>query len=61
MTLLTTGTLKLEANSQVIPDNSLDAESSTVNSIDEVRDRIEGGAVRGDNLFHSFEESSVRE
>jgi filamentous hemagglutinin family protein len=46
---------------QVIPDDTLGAESSTVNSIDELRDVIEGGAIRGNNLFHSFQEFNVGE
>lgn len=46
---------------QVIPDKTLGSESSTINSIDELRGRIEGGAIRGENLFHSFEEFSIRE
>ena len=45
-----------KVNAQVVPDNTLGAESSTVRSIDDLRDRIEGGATRGENLFHSFEQ-----
>ena len=48
-------------SAQVIPDKTLGGESSTINSIDELRSRIEGGAIRGENLFHSFEEFSVQE
>jgi filamentous hemagglutinin family protein len=45
-------------NAQIIPDRSLGNEQSQVRS--EVnRDRIEGGAIRGGNLFHSFEEFNV--
>ena len=46
---------------QIVPDNTLGSESSTIESIDELRDRIEGGAIRGENLFHSFEEFSIPE
>ena len=46
-------------SAQVIPDETLGSESSEVNSIDELRDRIEGGATRGENLFHSFQEFNV--
>ena len=46
---------------QIIPDNTLGSESSKINSLNELRDRIEGGAVRGENLFHSFEEFNVPE
>ncbi|MGB6299702.1 MAG: hypothetical protein WBF90_26485, partial [Rivularia sp. (in: cyanobacteria)] len=43
---------------QLVPDNSLGKESSTVNpSVD--RDLIEGGAIRNNNLFHSFKEFNV--
>ncbi|TBR61262.1 hypothetical protein B4U84_10730 [Westiellopsis prolifica IICB1] len=52
------------ATAQIIPDSSLGAESSivtpdVVNSIPS--DRIEGGATRGSNLFHSFQEFNVGE
>jgi filamentous hemagglutinin family protein len=46
---------------QVVPDRTLGSESSTINSINELRDRIEGGAIRGENLFHSFQEFNVGE
>ena len=49
------------ASSQITPDNTLEAESSVVNSVDELRQIIEGGAIRGENLFHSFEEFNVGE
>ena len=51
----------LKSFAQVVPDNTLGEESSKINSIDELRDRIEGGAIRGNNLFHSFEEFGVGE
>ena len=44
---------------QVVPDNTLGDESSVVNSRDETSDRINGGAIRGQNLFHSFQEFNV--
>lgn len=53
--------MTLISQAQITPDNTLGAENSEVNSIDELRDRIEGGAVRGDNLFHSFQEFNVGE
>ncbi len=50
---------------QVIPDNSLGEESSVVipNATigNELTDLIEGGAIRGNNLFHSFEQFSIVE
>jgi filamentous hemagglutinin family protein len=48
---------------QIVPDNTLGAESSvvipdvTINGIPS--DQIEGGAIRGTNLFHSFEQFSI--
>ncbi|MDI9637997.1 S-layer family protein [Geitlerinema splendidum] len=50
---------------QIVPDNTLGAESSTVTPNVVIRgipsDQIEGGAIRGANLFHSFEQLSVLE
>ena len=48
-------------SAQIVPDETLGTENSTINSIDELRSRIEGGAIRGDNLFHSFEEFGIPE
>ncbi|WP_445171947.1 filamentous hemagglutinin N-terminal domain-containing protein, partial [Microcoleus sp.] len=52
------------AIAQIIPDNSLGAESSgtvadTINNLPS--DRIEGGATRGVNLFHSLRQFNVGE
>lgn len=44
---------------QIIPDSTLGAESSVVTPIAPLTNQIEGGAVRGTNLFHSFEQFSV--
>jgi filamentous hemagglutinin family protein len=48
---------------QTVPDNTLGSESSTVNQDatigDTLVDLIEGGATRGNNLFHSFLEFNV--
>ncbi|MEG4300954.1 filamentous hemagglutinin N-terminal domain-containing protein, partial [Microcoleus sp. Pol11C1] len=53
------------ANAQIVPDNTLGAESSVVTPKVNIRgipsDRIDGGAIRGANLFHSFEQLSVLE
>ena len=52
-------------NSQIVPDNTLGAESSVVTPIPNISgipsDRIDGGATRGANLFHSFQEFNVGE
>ena len=50
------------ANGQIVPDETLGEESSTVRQdvIKDVdSDVIEGGATRGANLFHSFEDFNV--
>ncbi|MEG4275682.1 filamentous hemagglutinin N-terminal domain-containing protein, partial [Microcoleus sp. M2_C5] len=53
------------ANAQIVPDNTLGAENSVVTpnvNIPGIQgDRIDGGAIRGANLFHSFEQLSVPE
>ena len=49
------------AFSQITPDSTLGAESSTVNPRDANSESIDGGAVRGQNLFHSFQEFNVGE
>nr|MBW4572458.1 filamentous hemagglutinin N-terminal domain-containing protein [Tolypothrix carrinoi HA7290-LM1] len=50
------------ARAQITPDNSLGAESSSIGP-DNIQgisfDRIRGGATRGANLFHSFQEFNV--
>ena len=47
------------AAAQLTPDNTLGAENSVVTPVDPTRDRIDGGAARGSNLFHSFQEFNV--
>ena len=44
---------------QPIPDNTLGAENSVVIPETLQDFLIEGGAIRGDNLFHSFQEFNV--
>ena len=46
---------------QVTPDQTLGKESSVVTPISPKVDRIDGGAVRGSNLFHSFKDFNVGE
>jgi filamentous hemagglutinin family protein len=46
---------------QVIPDNSLGEENSVVTPIDPQNERIDGGAIREENLLHSFQEFNVGE
>lgn len=53
----------LSAQAQLIPDDSLGAESSVVNGDGAINGLptilLEGGALRGGNLFHSFQEFNV--
>ncbi len=44
---------------QVIPDGTLGAVSSRINPINGLSDRIDGGAIRGSNLFHSFQRFDI--
>jgi filamentous hemagglutinin family protein len=50
---------------QIVPDNTLGAEGSVVTPNVNIQgiqgDRIDGGATRGANLFHSFQEFNVGE
>lgn len=46
---------------QIQPDSTLGSESSVVNPVDENSDRIDGGAIRSNNLLHSFQEFNVGE
>lgn len=51
-------------SAQVTPDNTLGAEQSIVNSSTRdgsLRQQIEGGAIRGSNLFHSFRDLNIAE
>ena len=41
---------------QITPDNTLGSEHSRVTPQNQLVDRVDGGAIRGTNLFHSFEE-----
>ena len=47
------------AQAQLLPDNTLGKENSVINSINSLEDRIDGGAIRGSNLFHSFKEFNI--
>ena len=54
----------IEAKAQIVPDRTLGAERSVVRPNVPINgrngERIEGGAIRGKNLFHSFSEFNVR-
>lgn len=47
------------ARGQLIPDRTLGAENSSVVPVSSTREEIRGGAARGSNLFHSFQEFNV--
>ncbi|NEQ98106.1 MAG: filamentous hemagglutinin N-terminal domain-containing protein, partial [Cyanothece sp. SIO2G6] len=55
----TVGAIASIAGARPIPDATLGEERSQVIPQDAWSDRIEGGAIRGTNLFHSFVEFSV--
>lgn len=65
LALVTTATLPVAAQAQIAPDTTLGSENSTVTPgaivQGDVADLIEGGALRGSNLFHSFLEFNVNE
>ncbi|MEH2248433.1 two-partner secretion domain-containing protein [Nostoc sp.] len=48
------------ANAQIIPDNTLGTEKSTITT-QNIRELISGGAIRDKNLFHSFQEFNVNQ
>ena len=47
-----------KVDAQLIPDNTLGEENSVINNVDLLK-RIDGGAIRGSNLFHSFKEFNI--
>ncbi|MEH2369422.1 filamentous hemagglutinin N-terminal domain-containing protein [Nostoc sp.] len=53
------------AKAQITPDNTLGAEASQLNQNQIINgvsgDKINGGATRGSNLFHSFSEFNIKE
>ncbi|MFP4007555.1 MAG: filamentous hemagglutinin N-terminal domain-containing protein, partial [Spirulinaceae cyanobacterium] len=51
--------LTLPVSAQILPDTTLGAENTVVTPIDATRDRIDGGAIRDINLFHSFLEFNI--
>lgn len=68
ITLATTSGVIFYGNAaiaQIVPDGTMGAESSIVTPNVNIKglpsDRIDGGATRGANLFHSFREFNVRE
>lgn len=50
-----------QASAQIIPDNTLGLEQSRITNVNDIRELIEGGAIRDSNLFHSFEQFNIGE
>lgn len=50
---------KMAATAEITPDNTLDEENSVITPVNKLNDKIEGGAKRGSNLFHSFQEFNI--
>ena len=52
-----------KTHAEIVPDNSLETEKSTIRSNvlvkDAPADLIEGGAIRDNNLFHSFDQFNI--
>lgn len=59
--LLFSSLISPSVEAQVVPDNSLGLESSIAVPIRAGREDITGGAIRGENLFHSFESFNLSE
>ncbi|MBD2304062.1 filamentous hemagglutinin N-terminal domain-containing protein [Chroococcidiopsis sp. FACHB-1243] len=54
-----TALAQVPPDSQIVPDSTLGADNSIVNSNPNGLDTISGGATRGSNLFHSFDRFSI--
>ena len=52
---------KSAVKSQIIPDQTLGEESTIIRNIDQLKKQIEGGTIRGSNLFHSLQEFNITE
>lgn len=50
-----------QVQAQIVPDNTLGNESSIVTPVNTQLERIDGGAIRNNNLFHSFTEFNIGE
>ncbi len=49
----------IQVQAQLIPDTTLNKENSIVTPIDSLNNQINGGAIRGSNLLHSFAEFNI--
>ncbi len=49
----------IKTQAQLIPDNTLGEENSIVTPVNSLKNRIDGGAIRGSNLLHSFQEFNI--
>ncbi|MBN8564839.1 MAG: filamentous hemagglutinin N-terminal domain-containing protein [Leptolyngbya sp. UWPOB_LEPTO1] len=59
VTIAAVGAMIVPARAQIVPDSTLGNERSQVNPFNAFTDVIEGGAERGRNLFHSFQDFNV--
>ncbi|MDJ0732848.1 MAG: filamentous hemagglutinin N-terminal domain-containing protein [Nostocaceae cyanobacterium] len=59
VTLLTLSVTSTRVVAQIIPDGTLGNQNSVVTPINPQLERIDGGAIRGTNLFHSFQEFNI--
>lgn len=58
ISLIFSANIRANVYAQIIPDNTLGNERSSVNAIGN-KTSIQGGATRGDTLFHSFKNFSI--
>ncbi|KST65761.1 two-partner secretion domain-containing protein [Mastigocoleus testarum] len=49
----------VQVQAQLVPDNTLGEENSIITPVDSLKNQIDGGAIRGSNLFHSFKEFNI--
>ncbi|MDY6782129.1 MAG: filamentous hemagglutinin N-terminal domain-containing protein [Cyanobacteriota bacterium] len=59
--ILSNFALVAPAGAQIIPDNTLGSETSIVTPQSPQLDQIDGGAIRGNSLFHSFGQFNINE
>lgn len=51
--------IRINTKAQLIPDHSLGTEKTIINEVRPNLNQVDGGAVRGNNLFHSFQEFNI--
>ncbi|MEB3339239.1 filamentous hemagglutinin N-terminal domain-containing protein [Okeania sp.] len=58
--IVSTFWLQKPVNSQIIPDQTLGQENTKIRNVERFKKQIEGGAIRGSNLFHSLQEFNIQ-